>query len=399
MHPSRRTACQSAAFALVVLASIFVPVPVAAQDTGPAMSRRSLDDLVAEIRVQHTDIVEAIRNANVPRAVRHLTPDAKLVLPNGDTIRGREAIGREIERLHGTYTIEAVRATAAARVIRCTDGLLERTGDWALQVVKPDQSREFLREAFGARWVYTPDSMRISLLTLRAPTGLSAEDAACIDTESVRLSQSRFRMFVTAGVLMPAGYVSSARHEYGTVGFGNVNIGTSTVFPEGKLPDAPAYLGFGTRLYRDFWVSVTTPRRSASYEIGRCNRIDSTHVNINRKHFPVGLSLDYQRGIFSIGAGPARSWDSWYYQELGLQTACGSGGTPDVLQRTSYDKQLTGMTGHIATTVPINAYTGFMLRAQFFRFPSEELPALKSGAVVSVRDLTTVLGLGMRVTF
>jgi hypothetical protein len=70
-----------------------------------------------------------------------------------------------------------------------------------------------------------------------------------------------------------------------------------------------------------------------------------------------------------------------------------------VLQRTSYDKQLTGMTGHIATTVPINAYTGFMLRAQFFRFPSEELPALKSGAVVSVRDLTTVLGLGMRVTF
>ncbi len=146
---------------------------------------RSHNDMVAEIRIHHNDILDAIRAGDPDRISRQITPLAVLILPPHDTIRGAPAIALQVAKLFKTYPIEAVRATAAARTVQCTDGMLERTGDWSLQVVKPDKSRTSCATRSGCAGPPWGTSLRISMISFTAVRGgLSEGDAHCTNVDT-----------------------------------------------------------------------------------------------------------------------------------------------------------------------------------------------------------------------
>jgi hypothetical protein len=98
-------------------------------------------------------------------------------------VRGAPAIAEQVQRLFASYKVESVRATAAVRMVQCTDGMLERTGDWSMQVVKPDKSQDFPRSTFGVRWTLVGDSLRISLISFAVKGGLSSGDTHCTSVD------------------------------------------------------------------------------------------------------------------------------------------------------------------------------------------------------------------------
>src|SRR5437868_1788156 len=105
MIPLRRSAIRT--FALGGLCALATAcVPSVNHPSGAPSPARPKDELVTEIRARHSELLDAIRSNNIDAVMLHVAPNAKLVLPAGDTITGHDAIGRALAGLHKTFTIQ-----------------------------------------------------------------------------------------------------------------------------------------------------------------------------------------------------------------------------------------------------------------------------------------------------
>jgi hypothetical protein len=369
-----------------------------------AIPNRSRDDLITEVRSRHRDLETAIQRGNLQEIGRHLAADAILVLPNRDTIRGPDAIIAQVERLHQTFQVEVLRGTAATGLMRCTDGVLERTEDWSMQVMKPDQTRDYLRDNFGIRWKASGDSLKISMVTLAAKGGVAPETADCVSLEAVQYSGSRISAFMALGTLIPMSYVESANALYAKSGYVQPKMQFPQFYPESDEPDSPAIIGVSGRVTKNLWLTVVGPRRNQNLIIGRCDReattTNRTYININRQHFPIGFNADYHWGMLVVGAGPAVAHDKWNYQEVGLDPACGAGAQRTIRQEITRNENTMGMSGNITFNFPIQRHTSLTFRNQFFRFPAADWPALTAtGQKFDAPDNWWIFGFGFRTTF
>jgi hypothetical protein len=394
LHSFRRLARLTVGLGLAAVATACTPGNK--RLTSAPIPNRSTDDLTAELRARHNDLLDAIGRGSAAGVAKHLAANALLVLPTGDTIRGSEQIVRQVERLTQTLRIESVRATAAAELVRCTDGLLERTGDWTMQIVRPDDSREFKRDMFGVRWTTNGDSLQISMITLASRTGLAEEESQCVSVDALKFSGTRVAAFFMIGNAMPVSYTAAAAHEYGQHGYGTPRLAKPDLYPEGHRPDAPELIGLSGRLTHSLWLTATTPMVPQNFIIGKRNPSSYSFVNINRLHRPVGVTLDYNWRQFTFGAGPALAIDGWFYQEVLLaQTSTGSG----VHSSANYNKTKLGASGNASLNMAMAPNMTMMFRGQLFAFPTEQLPRLSTGEDVRIRDLQMIFGVGFKLAY
>jgi hypothetical protein len=327
----------------------------------------------------------------------HVAPNAKLVLPAGDTITGRDAIGQALARLHRTFTIQSLRATAAQSAERCWDGVLEKTGDWTMSHRLPDESSDFKRDAFAIKWTAVGDSIKASLISLAAKGGMTLEQGNCVSVNALKYAGVRMSMFMTLGTFIPHSYTQSARDAYAAEGYSNPNVGIPDIIPEGDRPDAPALIGISGRLTDKVWLTAAFPWHSENVQIGQRNPGTDEYVNINRQHFPVGVMADYKWRAMTFGLGPAVARDKWFYQEIDLS---GDGGVVyRQVQREEFSKILVGTAGNISANVRINGRASLVFRNQMYWFPTTKLPPTKTGDDVRIRDFWNILGFGLKMAY
>jgi hypothetical protein len=397
MIPLRRFAVRTFALGgLGALASACVPS--VNRPSGAPTPARPQDELVTEIRARHSEMLDAIRSNNIDAVMLHVAPNAKLVLPAGDTIMGRDAIGAALARLHRTFTIQSLRATAAQSAERCWDGVLERTGDWTMAVQLPDQSADFKRDAFAIKWTAVGDSIKASLISLAAKGGMTLDQGNCVSVNAMKYAGVRVSAFMTLGSFMPQSYTQSARDAYAAEGFANPNMGMPDLIPEGRRPDPPAIVGISGRLTDKVWLTVAFPRRAENVIIGQRNLGTFDYVNINRKHFPIGVMADYKWKQLSFGLGPAIAHDQFFYQERDMASE-GGGTFAMQIQREEYSKNLIGAAGSVAANVRINGRAALLLRQQMYLFPTTRFPALKTGEDVQIRDFWNIFGFGLKMAY
>jgi hypothetical protein len=366
---------------------------------------RSEDSLVNEIRKRHALVVDIVRLGDTSQLARAVSSDAILVIPSGDTLRGRTAIAGAVMELHRSLPLEMVRAAPSPRdrLVRCFDGVLDGSGEWSLGVTNPDSSLRFIRGPVGIQWVANGDSLTPGIIDLSKDV-LRPEMTGCRSTAAARYGARRWEVFYSLAVMRPTTFHKAADVELRSQGYKLSNSPLQSRYPNGKPPVPLELLGVRRRVTDRIWLSASVPRRAETTDLGRCDISTYNHVHIHRRRQLRLVSLDYRWPMgTALGVGPAVSRDRYHYQEFDfyqrppeqVYSSCGSAaavrlGDSSVVTRTAF-----GATAHAEHQVMIAPNAGFILRFQAIHFPTAPGPTTAYGMPLRFRDLTTALSVGM----
>ncbi len=394
-------------FLLLSLLAGCAPANRHPQAPTPARSMESLSD---EARVRRLDLIDAVRLPDLDRLRQTLAPNAILIRPGGDTIRGIDAIGRELLAFRAALPLETVRGIPTQPAIRCFDGLLERRSEWSLAITGADSIPRFLKGPISIHWTTRGDSLAVAEVKLTSALVTNDEQMGCVSTDAVRYAIRRVELFYTMGVATATSFYGAANSRLLAAGYTESNSPNQLNFPDGGPPRSAQMIGMSARLINHAWLTVAAPYKPERSDLGRCDVQTFNYVRMARERQPWFFSLDARAHGFSLGAGPVFAADHYRYQEANFVPRPPDENyfgrcfaevvvEPSDSSTTTSVRHSTGLGSTLSYMVSAGPHAAFMARAQLVRFPAAPGRTTSSGVNLSFRDLTTTLGLGVVFTY
>ncbi len=208
-----------ASHCLLVTICLLAACAPANRHLGAPKPDRSLESLTEEAKARRLDLIDAVRLPDIDRLRRTLAPNAILIRPAGDTVRGVDAIARALLAFRAAFPFQSVRGAPMRPTIRCYDGLLDRYNEWSLTTLGPDSIPHFVRGPVAIHWTTRGDSLAAGEVDLRATSSIDDGRMGCVSTNAVRYAARRLELFYVPGIATPTSFYESANRTLLAAGY------------------------------------------------------------------------------------------------------------------------------------------------------------------------------------
>ena len=336
----------------------------------------------------------ALFRVDLQRLFRQLTPDATVVLANGDSARGRDSVAALINR-DFARSIGARFQMFPSRRDVCLDGAVEYDSDVIAYVAYADRV-DTLTAKYAAKW---RNAAGASWLLERLVLGPASADRRSVAGVCERISIAQFDASRVHLSIMPslASYQQLAAKKSLESGLQAIGYETSSFpltpgqkaigFAEGN-EGGPAGLASVRWRVTDAWsiegVANYTPLTFAS--VGK-KAATTSLVRIEVKNQMAGAMAQYDWGRWRAGGGVTLVMTDWNEFEYDYSQPLAAGSA----RRQASTTVLAPLVG-AAYTLPISSRFGVELWG-LYRFGQDQLPAFGSvPAGVAVRVDAAVIG-------
>jgi hypothetical protein len=288
-------------------------------DRTQARDRTAIQRLIADARVS---VDSGVRAGSLAPLLSLIDDSTLVILPRGDTLRGRAPIAEALAREQAARRAGAVQVSVA-RYVECIDGGLE----WGARYVVPRGSEypDTLRGPYAVRWILEGDgSLRMRQLRLGSAAHDAAFRRACVANVWTSLSDPRLTIWVP--VLWERwATVSDLSERLRGMGYGNGRLDDQIDYSGNSEPrqTRPAAVGvryqFGAPIALDVIASVPHSRsRTEGYDAE-----NTTHISISQASRYAGTALSVRWRFIRVGAGPLVVFTEWDQRETDVYRGAG----------------------------------------------------------------------------